>query len=165
MFAENPDLSSFKAAGGKLLHYHGWNDPSIPATASIRYYKSVAAKMGGVDNIQPFYRLFLGTGMEHCGGGPGPNAIGGVFGLQSPSRDPEHDLLTTLAHWVEDGVAPTRITATRYKENDSTKEIVAQRPWCTYPAVARYVGQGERSQASSYTCTMPHRIPGQNSSE
>jgi feruloyl esterase len=46
VYAENPDLSAFKAAGGKILHYHGWNDPGIPARASINYYDSVATKMG-----------------------------------------------------------------------------------------------------------------------
>jgi feruloyl esterase len=25
----NPDLSAFKMRGGKLLQYHGWNDPAI----------------------------------------------------------------------------------------------------------------------------------------
>lgn len=165
VFAENADLSGFKAAGGKLFHYHGWNDPSIPATASIKYYNSVAAKMGGLENIQPFYRLFLGPGMGHCGGGPGPNAIGGVFGPKSPSSDPEHDLLAALAHWVEDGVAPTQITATRYRENDPTKGIVAQRPWCAYPAVAQYNGKGDRNQADSYSCAFPDRGSGKESSK
>jgi feruloyl esterase len=152
VFAEQTDLSAFKAAGGKLLHYHGWHDPSIPALASIQYYEAVAAKMGGIESVQSFYRLFLGTGMEHCGGGPGPNAVGGVFGLPSPSRDPGHDVLSALAHWIEDGVAPAQITATHYQENNPVRGIVAQRPWCPFPAVARYLGRGERTQATSYTC-------------
>src|SRR5260370_39981808 len=70
------DLSAFKAAGGKLIQYHGWNDAAIPAQSSIDAYQSVAAKMGGMDNGQSFYRLFMAPGVEHCGGGPGPNAIG-----------------------------------------------------------------------------------------
>ena len=108
--------------------------------------------MGGVKDIQSFYRLFLGTGMEHCGRGPGPNAIGGIFGLPSPSQDPEHDLVAALAHWVENGVAPAQITATSYRDNDVAKGIVAQRPWCPYPAVAIYGGQSDRNKAESYAC-------------
>jgi len=153
VYAENPDLSAFKAAGGKLLHYHGWNDPGIPARASINYYSSVAEKAGGIGNIESFYRLFLGTGMRHCGTGPGPNAVGGTFGLQPPSRDAEHDVVSALAHWVEDGVAPSQITATLYADNDPSKGVVAQRPWCAYPSIARYNGKGDRSKASSYVCT------------
>lgn len=53
VFGENPDLAAFKASGGKLLHYHGWNDPGIPARASINYYDSVASHMGGAEALQP----------------------------------------------------------------------------------------------------------------
>ena len=61
----------------------------------------------------------MAPGMEHCGGGPGPNAIGGVFGPPPVSRDPAHDVVAALAHWVEDGVAPEQITATLYRDNDA----------------------------------------------
>jgi hypothetical protein len=155
VYAENTDLSAFKAAGGKLLHYHGWNDPGIPARASIYYYDKVAEKMGGVDSIRSFYRLFLGTGMRHCGWGPGPNAVGGVFGFEPPTRDSEHDLISALSHWVEDGVAPSQITATLYVGDDPRKGIAAQRPWCAYPSSPRYLGKGDRTQASSYACSAP----------
>jgi Tannase and feruloyl esterase len=150
--AELTDLSAFKAAGGKLLQYHGWNDSAIPPQNSINYYEAVAAKMGGEDNIKPFYRLFLAPGMEHCGGGPGPNAIGGVFGGPSAEHDPQHDVVAALAHWVENGVAPASITATSYHDNDPAKGVAAQRPWCPYPASARYSGKGDRNVAASYSC-------------
>lgn len=150
--ADNPDLSAFRAAGGKLIQYHGWNDAAIPPQNSVNYYTAVAGKMGGVEQIKAFYRLFMAPGMEHCGMGPGPNAIGGVFGLPSPSPDPEHDVVAALARWVEHGAAPETIVATRYRDNDPTKGIAGQRPWCPYPATARYSGEGERNQASSFTC-------------
>ena len=157
VYAENPDLSGFKAAGGKLLHYHGFNDPGIPARASIVYYNSVVENMGGVGNVDPFYRLFLGTGMRHCGTGPGPNAVGGTFALPSPSRDLDHDLIAALAHWVEDGVAPSQIIATKYTKDDPAKGISAQRPWCAYPKVAYFGGKGDRNKASSYACSTPKK--------
>ncbi len=111
--------------------------------------------MGGLNDIQSFYRLFMAPGMDHCGGGPGPNAIGGVFGLPSTSRDPGHDVVSALAHWVEDGVAPDQIVATLYRSNDPSKGVEAQRPWCAYPAAAHYMGQGDRSAAASYACEAP----------
>lgn len=157
VYAENPDLSAFQAAGGKLIQYHSWNDPAIPGGASVKYYESVAANMGGVENIHSFYRLFMAPGMGHCSSGPGPNAVGGVFGLPSPIRDPEHDVISALATWVEDGTAPASITATLYRDNDSSKEVVAQRPWCAFPKVARYSGQGERNLATSYLCEAPRK--------
>jgi hypothetical protein len=153
----DPDLSAFQAAGGKLLQYHGWSDAAIPAQSSILYYEEVAAKLGGVDSVKSFYRLFMAPGMQHCGLGLGPSAVGGVFGLPSPSRDPAHDVVAALAHWVEDGKAPDQIVATRYRDDDPSKGVVAQRPWCAYPAVARYSGQGDRADAASYACTAPEK--------
>ncbi len=153
--SSDPDLSAFRAAGRKLIQYHGWSDAAIPARSSIDYYESAARKMGGIESIQSFYRLFMAPGMDHCGGGPGPNAVGGVFGLPSPTHDPAHDVVAALAHWVEDGVAPEKIVATRYRADDPVKGIEAQRPWCPYPATARYSGQGDREDAASFVCTAP----------
>jgi feruloyl esterase len=130
--ADSPDLSAFQAAGGKLIQYHGWSDSAIPPASSIRYYEQVASKMGGVDNVKSFYRLFLAPGMEHCGFGPGPNAIGGVYGLPSPSRDANHNVVSALAHWVENGVAPDQIIATKYRDNDPSKGIEAEGAWRAY---------------------------------
>ena len=156
VYADNPDLAAFRAAGGKLIQYHGWSDPAIPAGASIKYYESVAAQMSGVGSIRAFYRLFLAPGMGHCGGGAGPNAVGAAFGLPPSNRDPAHDVVSAVARWVEDGVAPETITATLYRDNDPAQGIAAQRPWCVYPATARLEGQGDRREANSYKCQPPH---------
>jgi hypothetical protein len=153
--AANPDLSAFKAAGGKLIQYHGWSDAAIPATSSIDYYKAVADRMGGMDQVQSFYRLFLAPGMMHCGLGSGPGAVGGVFGQPSPDHDPKHDVLAALARWVEKGEAPETIIATRYKDDDPGKGVAAQRPWCAYPTVALFSGKGEHSDAANFTCGAP----------
>jgi Tannase and feruloyl esterase len=134
--ATETDLSAFKAAGGKLIEYHGWNDAAIPPASSIAYYESVGAKMGGLEGVRAFYRLFMAPGMEHCGGGPGPHAIGGVFGAPSPSRDPTHDVVSALAHWVEDGAAPNEIVAAQYRDGDPAKGVGEQRTWTAYPATA-----------------------------
>jgi len=48
--ATNPDLSAFRARGGKLIIYHGWNDGgsggAISPQNSVNYYSSVLATMG-----------------------------------------------------------------------------------------------------------------------
>jgi feruloyl esterase len=62
MDAIAPDLTAFKARGGKLLMYHGWNDPMISALNSIDYYSSVLAKMG--QDQSTWLRLFMVPG-EH----------------------------------------------------------------------------------------------------
>jgi len=59
MDASDPDLSAFKAHGGKLIQYHGWNDPRIPPGYSLEYRARVAATMGKIDD---FYRLYMVRG-------------------------------------------------------------------------------------------------------
>ena len=59
--ATDPDLSRFQARGGKLIVYHGWNDPAISPLNSVHYFNSVMAKMGASQTGQ-FVRLIHGAG-------------------------------------------------------------------------------------------------------
>ena len=60
--SDNPDLSAFKARGGKFLSWQGWNDETIPVQGTIRYYDRVVEKMGGIANVQSFFKLYLAPG-------------------------------------------------------------------------------------------------------
>lgn len=40
-----PDLSRFQKNGGRLLHYHGEADTSVPTAGSIHYHESVRKAM------------------------------------------------------------------------------------------------------------------------
>ncbi|KAG9664781.1 hypothetical protein KCU95_g7322, partial [Aureobasidium melanogenum] len=62
------DLSAFKAAGGKLITYHGSADPSITPQGTLHYYKSVGLQD---PSIHDFYRYFKVLGLGHCWGGNG----------------------------------------------------------------------------------------------
>jgi hypothetical protein len=91
--ASDPDLSAFKAHGGKLIQYHGWNDPGIPPGYSLEYRARVAARMG---KINDFYRLYMVPGMLHCGGGDAPTTV---------------DWQAAIEAWVEQGTPPGALTA------------------------------------------------------
>jgi feruloyl esterase len=109
--AVNPDLREFRARGGKLILYHGWNDPAIPALGTIDYYNNVV-KSVGQQETSSFVRLFLVPGMQHCAGGPGPTD----FGQFGPTLDPAlddaaHNITTALEDWVEKGTAPEQVIA------------------------------------------------------
>jgi feruloyl esterase len=139
--ATNPDLREFRKRGGKLLQYHGWNDQLIAPQNSIDYFESVLAFAKGKDrasalaDVEGFYRLFMAPGMAHCSGGTGPN----VFDMQ-----------TALEQWVEHGVAPEQIVATR-----SINGVVDRsRPLCPYPRVAVYKGKGDPNDAVNFVCQM-----------
>jgi feruloyl esterase len=142
--ATNPDLRAFRARGGKLIQYHGWDDQLITPLFSVGYYDSVVARALGAGeatrdsaaalrDVQAFYRLYMVPGMAHCGGGPGPN----VF-------DAEH----ALEVWVERGVAPDTLIATHYTNRQPDR----RRPLCPYPKVAVYKGEGDVNDASSFEC-------------
>lgn len=146
--ATDPDLSKFRARGGKLILYHGWSDPGISPLSTVEYFKSVQAKMGA-NQADGFVRLFLAPGMQHCGGGPGPSSFGqnGVA-----DNDPQHNIGRALEHWVEDGVAPAQIVAAKFKGDNPAGGVERTRPLCPYPQVATYKGSGSTDEASNFVC-------------
>ena len=75
---DNPDLSTFRDHGGKIVLWHGWADQLITTQGTIDYYKRVLQQMGGADKTARFLRFFLAPGIGHCGGGAGPDAVGAV---------------------------------------------------------------------------------------
>ena len=84
---QNPDIAAFVARGGKLLLWHGFNDPGPSPLSTIAYF---AAVRGKVPAAKDSVRLFLAPGVLHCGGGAGPDRF---------------DTLTALERWVERGSA------------------------------------------------------------
>src|SRR5215831_1517290 len=151
--AIDPNLKPFRTRGGKLILYHGWDDPGIPALNTINYFESVQARMGQRDS-DSFMRLFMAPGMAHCGGGPGPN----VFGQdgQASSDDPEHNIYRALEQWVEKGLAPEQLIATKYKDDRNPAQGAKMtRPLCAYPKVAKYKGSGDPNDAASFVCAAP----------
>jgi feruloyl esterase len=136
--AVNPDLSTFRARGGKLLIYHGWNDGgsdgAISPLNTVNYYESVLGRMGSPQ--QDWLRLFMVPGMAHCGGGPGPNQV---------------NWMAALERWRESGIAPDRLIASRVSDN----HVNMTRPICSYPAVAKYNGVGSTNDAANFVCKAP----------
>jgi feruloyl esterase len=132
--AIDPNLRAFRARGGKLIQYHGWNDQLISPDFSVNYYESVSATL---PNAQQFYRLFMAPGMGHCGGGSGPDRF---------------DMQRALEDWVERGVAPDSVIATRQGPSGAPER---SRQLCPYPKVAVYKGEGDTNVASSFRCEGP----------
>ncbi|KAJ4349676.1 uncharacterized protein N0V89_008293 [Didymosphaeria variabile] len=131
--ADKPDLTSLQTSGTKLLSWHGVNDPLIPYQSTVEYRKRVEILMGGANEVDNFYRLFLAPGVEHCAKGNGP-----------VPKDP----LSALVEWVEDGLAPETLEAetTTYEGDRVTREL------CAWPGNAQYMGIGDPKRASSWSC-------------
>jgi hypothetical protein len=69
--------------------------------------------------------------------------------------DADHDLVSAVARWVEKGVAPEKIIATKYVDNAPAKGVALQRPLCVYPQVVRYKGTGDMKDAANFECVKP----------
>jgi len=154
--ATDPNLKAFGARGGKLIIYHGWNDAALPPMNTVNYFQSVVAKLGQ-RQTDSFVRLFMAPGVQHCGGGPGPDSFGQM--VTSAQSDPQHDLTLALERWVEQGVAPERVIATKRQGANPQAPAARTRPLCPYPQVARYKGSGSTDDAANFNCVMEQ--PGQ----
>jgi Tannase and feruloyl esterase len=130
------DLRPLKTRGGKILLWHGWSDGAIMATSSVGYYEGVVNLMGGRKATEDFFRLFLVPGVHHGGGGPGFN---------------EFDSFTALEDWVEKGIAPDRLIASRM----SNGAVERSRPVSPYPLQARYRGEGDPRRLESFEAFDP----------
>ena len=168
----SPDLRDFKALGGKLIMYHGWYDARVNPRNSIDYYRSVIALLhhqherdfndkapGPAKETDAFLRLFMAPAMTHCSGGTGPNAFGGL-GHPAVPDDASHNVLIAVERWVEQGIAPARIIATKYVNDSPAQGVQRTRPLCAYPQLAQYTGHGSIDDAASFVCVKPQQADG-----
>ncbi|GAB1199667.1 hypothetical protein APSETT444_009024 [Aspergillus pseudonomiae] len=103
-----PDLTPFQSAGGKVLHYHGESDPSIPAGSSVHYHESVRKTMypnmsfnASNQALNEWNRLFLVPGAAHC-----------TSSTDQPNGPFPQATLKTLIEWVENNIVPETLNGT-----------------------------------------------------
>jgi pimeloyl-ACP methyl ester carboxylesterase len=137
----DPDLSAFQARGGKLLLKGNSADYQRSVLQEIDYYKSVVARMGQ-DRVDQFIRFYVTPGVNHPGNGVMRD------GKAVPAKV---DLLGVLDAWVDSGNAPGTPIQVSQQEQAPFKTI-ASRPMCRYPLSPRYDGDGDPSEAGSFTC-------------
>lgn len=99
--ADDPDISAFREAGGKMIVWHGWADAIVTPYKTVEWYEKAAERAGGMDALNQNVALFMVPGLDHCGLQPGPT------GRSQTDLDP----LTPLETWLSDGKAPTSIMA------------------------------------------------------
>ena len=90
--ATNPDLSAFRAKGGRILLMQGLDDPSVSPYANERVYLNIRARMGQAAT-DSFMRFYFVPGLAH---GNGKYLI-------------NWDNLNILDSWVDNGVAPPAV--------------------------------------------------------
>jgi feruloyl esterase len=134
--ATNANLDGLKARKGKLIIWHGWADPALPAQATVNYYRQAQAHD---PNVSDYCRLFMVPGCFHCGGGPGASKV---------------DWLAVMADWVEHGKAPDRLVAGKTEQGKTRMT----RPLFRYPTTAIYKG-GNPDSADSFAAKEPSPAP------
>lgn len=129
--ATSTNLSPFRAAGGKLLTWHGLYDNAIFPEGTMDYHQRVVNALGGAQNVDSFYRVFLAPGVGHCGNGVGPVPLNPI---------------NALVDWVERGRAPDTLPAVRVDGGRTVSRNV-----CRVGFSPQFSG-GDANNAASWTC-------------
>ncbi|CAN7264203.1 tannase/feruloyl esterase family alpha/beta hydrolase [Bradyrhizobium sp. LjRoot220] len=133
MDSTNPDLSAFKARGGKLVILEYMADYAQSPYAGIGYFEQVQKRMGEAATAE-FMRLYTAPGVDHVGSGA-PSSV---------------DMLSVLVDWVEKGRVPGDLVVV---EQQPALPIAVDRslPLCQWPAWPHYKA-GDSKNAASFVC-------------
>jgi feruloyl esterase len=130
-------IDGFAARGGKLLLWHGTNDPAVSSPETVRFYERNREHLGST--TESAVKLYLAPGVQHCGGGTGPSGA---------------DLLAVMQEWVENGKAPGHLLSSGTRPSGAPRSL----PLCQYPATPRHAGHGNIYDAASFTCSVEWRV-------
>ncbi len=134
MDSTDPDLSRFRAHGGKLVMLEHLSDYAQSPFAGIRYFESVQRKLGKAETAE-FARLYTAPGVDHVGAGAPANV----------------DMLDVLVDWVENGKSPGDLMVAEQKVEAPSFALVRSLPLCQWPAWPHYKS-GDVHLAASFAC-------------
>jgi hypothetical protein len=140
------NLAAFQKRGGKIIIYHGGNDRP---ESNLNFFSSVRKRLGD-ETVRGFLQFYLFPGVGHCGSGDGPNDFGQWL---RPGDTPQNSLFSALEAWVENGIRPNGVIATKFAiDGNPTSKVVKRSRICPYPRIARRNHLGNESDASNYGC-------------
>ncbi|HUA61305.1 MAG TPA: tannase/feruloyl esterase family alpha/beta hydrolase [Verrucomicrobiae bacterium] len=138
----NPDLSTFRKRGGKLIVVIGTNDTLASPGAQLAYYQSVLDTMGRAA-VDSFARFFVLPQTGHGLSGTTYNTDGDGKPVAVQPVPNIYGRLSLITDWVENGKAPGKSVTVTAGERSM--------PMCSYPEYPKYSG-GPAGSASSYVC-------------
>jgi len=132
----NPEpegIVAFLQRGKKMIVWQGSDDTLASHRDTIRVFQGILKTAG--PQAAANSRLYIASGVNHCGGGPGAD---------------DFDLLTPLMRWVEKGEAPAKVIASKLDQPGG--KTLFTRPMCTYPNFPKYKGAGDINDAANFAC-------------
>lgn len=152
---DEPDLTAFRNAGGKILSYHGLvslifplqghakfergeteltlfqADPAIPPKGTRSYHEAVASV---IPDVNDFFRVFEVPGLGHCSGGNGGQPT---------------TIFDQMRAWVENGTVPETIPISFQNSKNETQNRIL----CPLPLKTIFnVSCGDGSKAECFSC-------------
>jgi len=135
--AEAPDTRRFRDQGGKVIHFYGMADNAVNVSNGyVTEAEMLRQENGGQAALDRWARFYFVPDMLHCEpqfDGPGPD-------------DVQDRLLPLLIDWVEKGVPPGPVVASR---DDRSRSFLL----CPSPQVAVLRAPGASpNDAANWTC-------------
>ncbi|KAF4542029.1 uncharacterized protein LTHEOB_8183 [Lasiodiplodia theobromae] len=128
---DEPDLTAFRNAGGKILSYHGLADPAIPPKGTRSYHEAVASV---IPDVNDFFRVFEVPGLGHCSGGNGGQPT---------------TIFDQMRAWVENGTVPETIPISFQNSKNETQNRIL----CPLPLKTTFNAScGDGSKAECFSC-------------
>ncbi len=137
----NPDLSAFGAAGGKLMVWQSWQDEAGGPWSVPDWYAQLEDAAGGLSNLQQYARLFMLPAGSH-----GQAAAGSIYSMA---------LVPGIVNWVEGGQAPNKLDAVQSTGTTVTRTY----PVYPFPARANYSGTGDVNDEANWVSLTPSPLP------
>ncbi|WP_041670297.1 tannase/feruloyl esterase family alpha/beta hydrolase [Cereibacter sphaeroides] len=132
--ANDPDLSKFKASGGKVILVQGTEDPSVTPHGTAALYQNMIDTLGE-ENVTEFVRFYMLPGLAHGRG----------------NMAPTWDSLAALDNWATNGVQPVGYVVTDSTDSPSHGRTM---PLCEYPSWPKFTGAGDMREASNFACAL-----------
>ena len=98
--ADDPDISAFSEAGGRMIVWHGLADALVTPKKTVDWHGAVGDALGE-ERRDTAVSLHMIPGLDHCGIQPGP------AGVTQADLDP----LTALEGWLATGTPPEDLRA------------------------------------------------------
>ena len=112
---QDPDISGFRNAGGKLILTHATSDNCVPVTTTMKYYNNVVRYAGGEEEARDYTACFISRGGGH----------GDRMGVGEIMAFP--DVWAAMMKWVEDGEKPEELPTQTWNAEKQSVEYTGRK--------------------------------------